>query len=97
MIWLTDRCRNTLIAVAGVIVCICDALRDKWVDRIVGWNQYHMIKWVAFYLPFVVVLAMIMKFNKRSDWLWLTGYALLCWVVWRLVYWQDVVQLSLPY
>lgn len=90
---LTNKCRNILIMLAGVVVCICDALRDRWIDRIVGWQQWHLVKWIAFYLPFVVVIALIMRFKSRMNWLWLIGYALFCWVLWRLVYWQDIIQL----
>ena len=81
---LTDKCRNILLAIAGVVVCICDALRDKWVDRIVGWNQWHLVKWIAFYVPLIIIIMFVKP--VKHDWLTVFVYTLFCWALWNIVY-----------
>lgn len=84
---LTDRYRNILIATVGIIVVICDALRDAWVNRAVEWWQWHTVKWIAFYSPFIIVTLLRVKLTKRNL-KWYVAYALLCWLLWQFTYYH---------
>jgi hypothetical protein len=67
--------------VLGLVVVMCDALRDRWVDRRVGWWRWHIVKWLAFYTPFVYVIV-----TDRLPVLPVFGYAVFCCVLWRIAY-----------
>ncbi|MBN1560413.1 hypothetical protein JW998_09195 [candidate division KSB1 bacterium] len=67
-------------AVIVVIVTASDALRDRWVSRQVGWWQWHIVKWIAFYPP---VIALTIRYIPWPYWIPLTA---VCWILWRVIY-----------
>lgn len=69
------------LAAAIVFVVACsDALRDRWVSRQVGWWQWHIIKWLAFYPPLV---ALVVLFVPKVYW---APLAAICMIAWRVIY-----------
>jgi hypothetical protein len=69
------------IAAAIVFFVACsDALRDRWVSRQVGWWQWHIAKWLAFYPPLV---ALVVLFIPIAYWAPLAG---ICMIAWRIIY-----------
>ena len=70
----------------GIVVCICDALRDRWSSRIVEWWKWHMVKWMAFFSPFVVVFLLLSYPVSLLDIGIFFCYGVVCHIVWKLTY-----------
>jgi len=41
------------------IVCICDSIRDYFVIRTIKWLFWHIIKWIAFFIPLIFILYLL--------------------------------------
>ncbi|MBN1465995.1 hypothetical protein JXA02_09550 [candidate division KSB1 bacterium] len=71
-------------AVIVVIVTASDALRDRWVVRQVGWWQWHIVKWIAFYPPLVVLTV------RYIPWIYWIPLVAVCWILWRVLYRLEI-------
>ena len=62
-----------------IVVTVCDALRDRWITRNVGWWQWHIVKWIAFYTPLVVLTVLFIP------WVWWPPLVIVAEILWRVV------------
>ena len=81
------------ILIFGSVVCLItsflDGIRDSGVGRWAGWWDWHIVKWVSFYLPMgsVVMLCGIIA-GIPWGWflMWVIVLAVVCRVVWKAGY-----------
>jgi hypothetical protein len=72
-----------ILSLTIAIITVCDAARDAWLHSRkpgVGWWEWHIVKWVAFYIPLVWLCMVYLPL-----W-WTLLLALLCYGLWNLVY-----------
>ena len=69
-----------LAALIVVVVTASDAFRDRWVSRQVGWWQWHIVKWIAFYPPLAVLTI------RYIPWAYWAPLVAVCWILWRVIY-----------
>lgn len=72
-----------VVSLLIALVTICDAMRDAWVSgrrRDIGWWEWHIVKWIAFYAPLVVLCVTFLE-----TWQML-ALAILCYGLWELTY-----------
>lgn len=78
------------IALLNYIIIACDAMTDAAVDRRVGWWEFHIPKWVRFFMPQIIILALLLitgifEANKLNA-IAFIGYISVGWLIWNLVY-----------
>ena len=82
--------QTIIIFLTIFISVVFDAIRDSGVERKsgVGWWQWHISKWIAFYSPLVLlsyfyfVDAGITMFSVLQ----FVAFALICFFTWRGIY-----------
>ena len=63
-----------------IVVTCCDALRDRWSSRNVEWWKWHIVKWIAFFVPLV---ALTVLFVPILYWIFLAAF---CSFLWNFLY-----------
>jgi hypothetical protein len=72
-----------------MIVVIADAIKDGLEGRgSAPWWKWHVFKWIAFYTPMgVLVYSYLARFAFHPfEVLFILIYAVLCKVIWKMIY-----------
>lgn len=74
-----------LVPVGVLLSVVGDAFRESGIERRkVGWLEYHIPKWMSFYIPlFFIVLIWYMAVNEP---LYLILLIAASWLIWKLIY-----------
>lgn len=71
--------------ILAVVVCLLsaffDGVRDANVVRRAHWWQWHVVKWLSFYPPLILLLVL----GGIELWYWIP-LAAVSWVVWQIGY-----------
>ncbi len=79
-----------VVIIANFIFVVFDAIRDAWVERIVDWWEWHIVKWTSFFGMQILIigLAIQAKLIPITAISLLIGglYAAVCSIAWNFVY-----------
>jgi len=79
--------------VLSVILTIADSSRDKRSIRVGGWLEWHIYKWIAFFLPFIVFNYFFFIQDQKIDFMLIikvltinSVVGLICLLIWEQIY-----------
>lgn len=82
MIWI--------LMLLNMMFVASDAIRDKGVNRIADWWEWHFAKWISFFgmqglIILLAVKAGLIPVEMKSLWIGIL-YAILCNITWNITY-----------
>ena len=84
---MNKKDKDIICACFLLLAVVCDAVRDAFVTRQAEWWTWHIIKWISFYTPYVIILLRWKEHEGKLAWIGIAVFAFISLILWKVTYW----------